>query len=176
MGWSLDHQNLRSPEQLNEYLLCLGKAVSLASLFEGKCQYILRLRYLAYYIETGKDIDAAFELGRLMKDKLLHRTLGDLKEFPDFKQKDIDILDRSREARNSIIHECAKIGLGTRPKMVQEQFELLKKEVKFFIPGDNLISRWIYEIEEKEGAPKSIVEAYPLLVEKWIFGSFESRE
>jgi len=36
--------------------------------------------------------------------------------------------------------------------------------------GDNLVSRWMYEIDQKEPAPTAIQRLYPEWVDRWIFG------
>lgn len=173
MGWSLDYQNLKYPDQLNKFLLAVGKALYLANAFEYKCQYVLRLGKLVKHIKEGKDFDAALTLTNKMKDKVLGPTLSELGRFPEFNEKDIALLDRAREARNFIAHKGAFISLGTGSKYLQEHLNKLKKEVIALVPGDNLISVWIYEIQEKEAAPSGIQKAYPKWVEKWVFGDYE---
>ena len=35
--------------------------------------------------------------------------------------------------------------------------------------GDNLVSRWLYEIEDKQAAPSRIRHLYPQWIEDWVF-------
>jgi hypothetical protein len=41
------------------------------------------------------------------------------------------------------------------------------------VAGDNIVSKWVYGIEEpREPAPLHLIAAYPRMVEEWVFGSF----
>jgi len=47
----------------------------------------------------------------------------------------------------------------------------LRHEVCALALGDNLVSQWIYEIEENEQAPFTIRNEYPRWVDEWVFGN-----
>jgi hypothetical protein len=40
--------------------------------------------------------------------------------------------------------------------------------------GNNLVSRWLYEIEEKRAAPLAICQNYAAWIDDWILGSYEN--
>lgn len=46
----------------------------------------------------------------------------------------------------------------------------LRNAVAELARGDNVVSRWIYEIEEKLPAPRDTRDLYPECVDAWIFG------
>lgn len=171
MGWSLNYQPPKEPELLEEFFLTVGKALYLACAFEGKCRWVLRIAKLAdHYQQTG-DASATMALARAMKDKVLGPTLNELKDFPDFDLNEIAVLERAKDARNFIAHECADIGSlsGMSAQRIQEQLARLRSELRTLAAGDNLVSRWVYEIEEKEPAPRGIQQMYPEWIEQWVF-------
>jgi hypothetical protein len=49
----------------------------------------------------------------------------------------------------------------------------LRNEIITLSAGDNLISRWIYEISEKEPAPKAIQMCYQKMTEDWVFSHID---
>jgi hypothetical protein len=173
MGWSLDYLKLKEPELLDEFFLAIGKALYLATAFEGKCQWVIRVVKLTEHFEQSGDISAVRALATAMKDKLLGPTLADMKEFPDFSADDVALLERAKDARNFIAHESADIGplSGASAEHIFEQLERLRNEVEALTAGDNLISRWVYGIENREPAPPGIQENYPRWVQQWIFGA-----
>jgi hypothetical protein len=172
MGWSLDYQKLKEPELLDEFFLSIGKALYLASAFEKKCWWVLRVIKLT---EQSGDISAVRALASAMKVKLLGPTLNDMKAFPDFSADDIALLERAKDARNFIAHESADIGSlsSVTAQDIHKELDRLRHALAALTAGDNLISRWVYAIETggKEPAPPGIQEAYPRWVEQWVFGA-----
>lgn len=94
MPWSLDYQPPKEPARLEQLFLAVGKALYLASAFEAKCQFLLRIMKIVRHYESTGDTSAT---------------------------------------------------------------------------ADNLISTWLYEIDEKEPAPKGIQGAYREWVFQWVF-------
>jgi hypothetical protein len=116
MGWSLDYRGVKEPELLDEFLLAVGKALCVASAFERKCQWVLRMVKLTDYLEEGGDTSRAAvnALLAVTKDKFLGPTVGDMKGLPDFSADEVALLERAKDARNFIAHDSADIGLGPR--------------------------------------------------------------
>lgn len=172
MGWSLSYQRPKEPELLDEFFLAVGKALYLANAFESKCRYVLRIAKLVHHFEQTSDASATWELAQALKDKLLGPTVGELKGFPEIKPTDIELLEKAKDSRNFIAHEGANIGYvhSASAKQIHEQLARLRKEVETLVSGDNVVSRWVYEIEEKEPAPVEIQKVYPKWVEQWVFG------
>jgi len=172
MGWSLDYLPPEEPELLDEFFLAVGKALYLASAFESKCQGVLRIAKLANHFEETRDALSMNELAKAMKDKLLGVTINEMRGFPYFDADDVALLECAKNARNWIAHESAEIGplSSASAGQIQKQLSRLHDELAVLIAGDNLVSRWVYEIEEKKAAPKAIQTAYPEWVAKWVFG------
>lgn len=176
MGWSLDYKSPQNIELLDQFFLTAGKSLYLASSFESKCQWILFIMKITEHFERKRDTTASMKLAKTLKNKLLGPTLNELKEFPDFTYDDITKLERAKNARNFIVHESTNIGpLSSTPTVViREKLNQLRNELNALIPGDNLVSSWIYEITEKEPSPSGIKAEYPTMISEWIFGTDEN--
>lgn len=172
MGWSLDYLPQKEPELLDKLFLAVGKSLYLASAFEGKCQWVLRIVKLATHFENTNDPSSTMELAKVMKDGLLGATLKGMQVFPDFNVKDIAVLERAREARNYIAHESTKVGSlsSASRNFIEERLERLREELEVLVVGDNLVSAWLYEINEKEAAPRGIQNNYRNWAFNWVFG------
>jgi len=173
MGWSLDYLPIREPELLEQFFSAVGKALYLATDFEAKCCYVLRMAKLAHHWEETGDASATMALAKVLKDKMLCATINELKGFSEIKVADIDLLEKAKDARNYIAHECAVVGLAVPAKFIHEQIERLRTQVVVLAGGDNVVSRWVYEIEEKEPAPRDIQRTYVQRVEEWVFGQLD---
>src|SRR5947209_20035982 len=105
------------------------------------------------------------------KDKMLAPTLGELQRFPIVQPDDVEILERAKDARNFIAHEGARIGpvATASARTIIEQTKRLRCEVANLVAGDNIVSTWIYGIEEREGCPREIQRLYPEWVDRWVF-------
>jgi hypothetical protein len=172
MSWSLNFQAPREPELLDAFLLAMGKALYLACGFEAKCRWVLQISVMAEHLEAGGDWQAAQELGRALEVKRLGGAIKGLGNLPEVLPADIALLDRARDARNAIAHAIAELGpvSGISARTLAERTEKLREEVAALVAGDNLVSRWCYEIEAKEHAPKEIQERYPVWVADWLWG------
>lgn len=171
MGWSLDYRFPEEPRLVNKFLMSLGKALYIATAFELKCRAVLRIANAVHHYEQTSDVDATLALLQAAKDKMLAQTLGELKRFPIVQSDDVQILERAKNARNYIAHEGAEIGpvATVSARIVAAQTSRLRSEVANLIAGDNLVSTWLYEIEEKKGAPRKIRERYPGWIDRWVF-------
>jgi hypothetical protein len=173
MGWSLNYHPPQEPELLDSFFLSVGKSLYFANAYESKCRYVLQVfRIVNCYRET-QDASAAWDLTATLKNKLLGPTISELKGFPDIDPNDISVLEKAKDARNYIAHEGADIGDMSRASVeyIQQRTIRLRHELEILITGDNLVSRWIYEIEQKEPAPIQIQNLYPKWVNQWVFGS-----
>jgi hypothetical protein len=83
------------------------------------------------YQQTG-DASVTMALARAMKGKVLGPTLNELKSFPNFDLIEIAVLERAKDARNFIAHECADIGsLPTvSAQHIQDQLARLRSELR----------------------------------------------
>jgi hypothetical protein len=172
MGWSLTYREPKEPKLLEQFFLSIGKALYLASSFESKCQYVLRIVKIGAVYDSSNDVTATMALAKTLKDQLLGATIRELKNFPEFGMNDVTKLERAKDARNYIAHESTNIGMlcDATSTMITEKMTRLRLELENLTIGDNLVSRWVYEIDEKEPAPLGIQEEYPNWVVQWVFG------
>jgi len=171
MGWSLDYHAPKEPLLLDRLFLAAGRALYLASSFEAKCQWVLRIVKIADYHKATGDSSATAALARALKDKTLGLTIRDLHSAAPLNENDLATFERARDARNYIAHESAQVGLlsSASSKTINEKIARLKVEVEALTAADNVISTWTYEIEEKVPAPQGIQDAYPGWVIEWVF-------
>lgn len=174
MGWSLTYREPRDPDRLDAFFRVVGKSLYIANEFEAKCRYVLRLVNVVQQYEATGDFNAALTLVHAMKDKCLGPTLLALRSATS-SETDLRILERAKDARNFIAHECALLGELSliRQQDLTDQLARLRKEVEQLAAGDNVISRWVYEINEKEPAPKGIQLNYVEAVVLWTFDGAE---
>lgn len=171
MGWSLDRLEPSDVESLDRHFLSVGKALYLATAFEQKCRYLARLWKIIASLDEIGDASIALTLGRELRLRQLGRTIEQLASVPFVSENDIESLSRAKDARNYIAHEAANLGSLHAPRCALDQHHAkLHAEVLNLIPGDNLVSSWVYEIEEKEPAPSEIKASYRRRVEAWVFG------
>ena len=172
MGWSLSHLQHPNPKLVDSALLAAGKALHLANAFESKCKFVLRIAKLDSYCELRPDATLPDAIASLSRDKLLAPTIAELKLFPPVSAKEVIALEKAREARNFIAHEGALFGSiwNARERSVLEHLTKLRAAVAELAHGDDVVSRWVYEIEEKEVPSKQLLANYAELVDAWIFG------
>ena len=173
MGWSLS-PNLpaRDPEAVDAALMAAGRALYLANGFEMKCRFVLRTANLATYVESHPEATFADALATLARQKCLGPTIAELKPLPGVEPDEFPLLDKACEARNFIAHEGAAFGyvFSVSAARIGEHLEKLRSAVVNLARGDSLVSRWVYEIEEKEPAPLDVELDYPVVAEAWVFG------
>jgi hypothetical protein len=175
MGWSLGYLLPKEPSLLDEFFLAVGRALYLSNAFEAKCRHVLRLAKIADKYRQTRDLDATDEFMLAVKDPMLAKAIEQLSAFFTIGAADCELLEKARDARNLIAHEGATVGDLTRAsaRTIFAQSDQLRLQVKAMTVGDNLISRWIYEIENKEPAPVGIQQEYPQMVDKWIFSRLD---
>jgi len=169
MSWSLTLVVPEEPELLDLFFTAVGKSLYLSNGFEYKCSYLLRfIKISEHYFQTN-DADATHELAQALDDTMLGKSIAGLKDFPEFSAADIALLHRGREARNFIAHEGAALGgIAVRGKHIIENIMKIRPVVTDLAHADNLVSRWLYEIEEQQQATE-MVQNYPVWVDRWVF-------
>lgn len=177
MGWSLSRRGAREPELLDALFLSAGRALYLSNAFEGKCTFVLRIGKMveAFQTEPPNTLEELFATAP--PDKMLGGTLKDLADFERLATpEENSALSRAREARNFIAHEGAAVGLIScaDSEEILARVVLLRAAVADLAVGDNIVSRWICSIEEPESrVPVEFADAYPGMVDKWVFGHFD---
>jgi hypothetical protein len=173
MCWSLSLAVPEEPELLDLFFTAAGKSLYLANAFESKCSSLLHtMKFVEHYVQT-KDAEASLTLIQALSDTMLGASIAGLKNFPHISAPDIARLHKGREARNLIAHEGALIGgISVAGKHIIKAFGRLRTAVTDLADADNLLSTWLYEIEEKQHAGE-MVRNYPVWVERWIFRPFD---
>lgn len=169
MPWSLDYFPVQHPELLDKFFLAVGKALYLATEYEGKCREYLHMIRLTNALQEGNDFDAAFVLVRTMRAKMLGGAIAELRK--SIREKDIDALDRAREARNLIAHQIASVGAisAVSTEELATRTDTLRRALRELACGDNVVSKALYEIHEREPAPPTIQNEYPRWLDEWVF-------
>lgn len=171
MGWSLNSLPIRECNLLERFFPAAGKALCLATAFEAKCRYVLRIANLAHHCGETGDASAMMGLATVLKDSMLRSTIKGLKGFSEIKAANIDLLAKAKDARNYIARECAGFGplSAVGANAIDAQVARLREQVFLLAACDNIVSRWVYEIEEKETAPREIQSTYVQRGENWVF-------
>ena len=176
MGWIINHQPLKQAELLDAFFLAVGKALCLACAFEAKCKHILNILKLSEYCKNDGHLSDSAALSVLLRSQLLGQTIKNVKGFRDFSPEGIVILECAKDARNFIAHESALLAWpisDTRADTIHEKITRLRSEVETLAAGDNLVSRWLYEFEEREPAHQILYRDYFRRIEQWIFGEID---
>lgn len=171
MAWTIGYHRVNDPLLVDDFFATLGRALYIAVEFESKCRHVLRIGRIVEHYEATGDSSAAFALVRSMKDKTLGPTISQLAHFTIAEGDEIAILERAKDARNYIAHEVAQLGMLSeiRPQSIHDALSRLRDEVTHLAAGDNIVSRWLYEIGEKEPAPSYIQREYHDMVQRWVF-------
>lgn len=173
MGWSLGYLPVQERDFIDAYLLAVGKALYIASNFEKKCLWVLRITKYADRYEKNPDLDDFQRFAQALRDKLLGPSIRDLRSFQGYTDRHFEILEKGRDARNYIAHEAAALGHLSDIRVAQLEAAVvgLQQAIDNLVPADNLVSKWVYEIEEKESAPTHIQREYSDRVREWVFAS-----
>lgn len=159
---------------LDGFFLSLGKALYLASEFEKKCQFVLRIAKLEDRIRTTpEDIEDFTAFARAIRDPLLGPAVREMRGLPtDFRDQDIEVLDRGRLARNYIAHEASLPGglWDISAEEIKKHVASLRAQVVLLASADNLVSAWVYQIEGREPFLPGIHREYERRVLRWVFG------
>jgi hypothetical protein len=171
MPWTLHLQPICNP-WADEALLTCGRALYVAQAFEGKCQELVRLGELVEAIRASPTANLDDLLLQVPPDQLLMRALKRLRRLlPDAESKTDSVLTPARAARNYIAHECAHFDIHfARVDPIRARMIRLRSEVAKLAAGDNLVSTWLYQVEERTpDTPRRLVEAYPRMIDDWVF-------
>lgn len=174
MGWSVNYRLPPESDLIDEILLAAGKALYLANRFESKCSYVLRI---ANFVDIAQNDPVATveQIAALLPDdKMLGKTLRELFALTDMnaREEQVTLLEEARKARNYIAHEGAGAIGDLSSYSVQHKIDALRKlfaKVLDLARGDNIVSTWVFQIEEPRG-PLPPSSDYPDVVTNWVFG------
>jgi hypothetical protein len=171
MTWLLNYHRPLEPTLLDGFFLSLGKGLCLATSFEKNCQYVLRIMRIVEHYERSQDaVVSLIEYVRSLKDPLLGQALRELSGRTDTFPHEIGLLEKARIARNYVVHEAGVLGYfsDTSEEDLKEKAANLRAAVLDLAAGDNIVSGWSYEIQEKAPAPRYIQRVYPKCIESWV--------
>jgi hypothetical protein len=171
MPWTIDLRTPQEPELLNEFLLVLGKALALANNFESKCTHYLRVIAISNATKEGASLDDIAQIALQFRPEMLASTLKKILQSDSISQSIRDVLNRARESRNFIAHQGGSVGdlYGVNAKAFTNGISVLREHVENVAHGDNIVSRWAYEVSERLPAPRSMADGYVPLVMAWVF-------
>jgi hypothetical protein len=167
MFWSLNGSRPENQQELEAFLLLVGKALYLASNFEANCRRISSMAELANAFQAGK---TWAEACAKPEARHLGGAVQYLSKDPEVREADAAVLDAAREGRNVIAHEIAELGPldQIRPDKLSERKRLLRKSVDAIVAGDNLVCRWLFELDDFP-APRGIQDLYAARVAAWLW-------
>ncbi len=168
--------NLRDVDDIAEaYFASLGRALALAQHFESECKEILLWIEVAMGFEDGrlKKLEDIRSFSEVLATRLLGASVRRLEALPFVDSKKLAALVAAKDARNYLAHEAAMWGLYPSVKYGEKLTALhyvprLRREIEALAEGDNLVSIWSYEFQEKEAAPYSFSQRYPTEVAAWV--------
>ena len=176
MSWSLSHIFPATPGHVDRALNAAGRALYLANAYESKCHFVLRIAELSEYIERVPCASFAEALASASRDRLLGPVIARLSSVAKLDQNESAKLNEAKDGRNFIAHEGAAFGYvySANESTVYSHIARLRTAVRQLVAGDNLVSKWVYEIEEKEPPPNDLSHSYSSFAEKWVFEFFAS--
>ena len=181
MGWSLGAW-LPESERTDAAMLAAGRALYLCNRFEEKCRIVLRNMQIIDRISSDPVASLAETFNNLPSSpKMLGGTLEKIKAEADafgVTEDQLEALVKAKDARNLIAHEGVDIGplYSVKPKYILEVLQRLRLAVADLAVGDNIVSTWIYYIEEPGEPVPHIRSTYPDLVDRWVFGHLLGRD
>jgi hypothetical protein len=125
--------------------------------------------------KLGEDPIASLQdlIDSIPPDPMLGKALELLYVKAPFIGEQGGVLDAAREARNFIAHDGGLFDIHTEStRHLSDHLENLRDKVEDLAAGDNLLSRWIYEIKEKESPPSTLIASYESIVVRWVFDPF----
>jgi len=172
VAWTLDSVPPEESIRLDNYFLAVGKALCLASNFEGNCKFVLQTLTIIGAIGTSSSSDSATELLRRLSENapMLGETIRRIGTCSDIVPSDIEILRAAKDSRNYIAHEAAAMGplSEVRPKFIEDQFARLLSHAAILATGEQLVAKWCFEICEKRPGPRDIEGRYAKRVQDWV--------
>ncbi|MFI7529698.1 hypothetical protein [Nocardia salmonicida] len=169
MGWTIHLQPMAN-EREYDLLLTLGRATYVAGAFEHKCKFVLRMVHFGNALQADPVLDLQKVIANQPREGVLHRTLQQLVAMLPACPGDDDRLQRARQGRNFIAHEGSNFSVHCRTESaLVDYLDRLHKAVRALAGGDNLVSAWVFEIEEpREDFPRLVAVAYEDALVRWI--------
>ncbi len=168
MTW-IDFADIQSSHY--DYLHSVARALTIAQHFERACRYVLSVSEVDL-LEGDKlgDSDVVRDLFTSMCRHHLGKMVWRMKHPAlGFREEELEILEKGREARNYIAHESAsdiEVYVETDAELL-ERLNVYSNHVRLLIAADNEVSAWEYEICERQSRP-GYYERYPKIAFDWV--------
>lgn len=156
--------------------LAIGKAVKLCQNYEINFQHIMTIIQIE---ENIKDKKIKKYLDQEWKDTvskvskwLLGKHNKKLSKLGVVSDKSIEKLNQGRISRNAICHGITRILGGSLQcsELLSDEAEVFRHHVISVSKADNIVSSWVWQLNEKDPAPVS-EQKYVRQIEKWVFGN-----
>lgn len=181
MGWFLGVR-LPESEMTDAAMLAAGRALYVCNQFEEKCRFVLRNMEIIdrYIADPVASIAEVFE-NLPSSPKMLGGTLEKIKAKADafgVTEEQLEVLVRAKKGRNLVAHEGINIGplYSIKHGEVLQVLQRLRSAVADVAAGDNIVSTWIYSLDEPREPVPHIATTYPDLIDRWVFGHLLGRD
>jgi hypothetical protein len=160
------------------YLMAIGRAICLAQNFELNCKNLLLFLDMGQALTVGRveSLEDYFPYGEKLLRTLLGAAIKKIGAFSFVSSDHLETLTEAKDARNYFAHEAAlpvrSGGVSWRPKgqVIIDELPTLERKVEALAMGDDLVSGWLYEIEEKQSR-RFVQTAYVENIQTWVLAS-----
>lgn len=177
MNWCLGWQPPPESELIDAVLLAAGRALYVCNRFEANCRLVLRSMQIVDKL-IADPVDSVEEtFTNLPNPKMLGGALELIEAKADLwevTEENLAILKKGKDDRNAIAHEGAYVGslYSVKSQKLIDSVARLRSAVADVAAGDNIVSTWLYKIEEPREPVPYIRVNYSDLIDEWVFGHF----
>jgi hypothetical protein len=126
-----------------------GRALYVAQAYEEKCKSLLRFGHLVESMHADPEAGLEELFRTVPRGQMLKNTLDQLAEILPSAADHAQVLQKAREARNYIAHEGVRFSVhDSRASDLLKCLSGLRAQVQLLASGDNLVSAWLFELEE----------------------------
>ena len=175
MAWCLG-VGLPESEVIDAAMLAAGRALYLCNQFEEKCRFVLEsMQIIDRHIADPVASIAEVFSGMPPSPKMLGGTLEKIKaraEAFGVTENQLQTLVKAKSGRNLIAHEGVNIGslYSVKSARILQVLQTLRSVVADVAAGDNIVSTWLYSLDEPREPVPHIALTYVDLVDRWVFG------
>ena len=158
---------------VEQYLSTVGRAMYLCRNFETNFKTAIVWLDLATAHKAGKLPLSKETLIKSYADKFLSQMLGHsvrrLKEEFHPSEYTLETLNTAKDSRNVIVHDATSAIINAKPETIKKAATMLHEHVVKVAVGDNIVSAWHYEIQNKKQPTQKMTESYVENVVEWVF-------
>jgi len=163
---------------VEQYLSTVGRAMYLCRNFETNFKTAIVWLDLATAHKAGKLPLSKETLMKSYADKFLSQMLGHsvrrLKEEFHPSEYTLETLNTAKDSRNVIVHDATSAIINAKPETIKKAATMLHEHVVKVAVGDNIVSAWHYEIQNKKQPPQKMTASYVEDVVEWVFKPLSS--